>query len=360
MVTRLLSVCALAAFLGAQYSASLQINPLDDDDGAQEFPWPVFYLHIPKTAGGFATSVLHSACGACMPNLHSAWRIAGVFEPDECCADKFARFDGMHLPIHGLDFDALPEPRLKHVITLFRDPRQRLMSGFFHNRHNCGYLKNVDAPGCTGDDPLQPECAPLLRAPTSEKLERYAQCVGSCTYYMLTKTSNPNLNGGEYCGAEGKIAYEGIASMHKSITHNLSGPVNTVGALGFVGLADEYELTVCLWHVRFGSPCLPVEFENLRQGVNRKQSLYGEDAFTKEAEEWMTADLAIYETAKTRFHNELKHYGVTRSKCAQVCPEPAEIWAAEEENITWLMEFPESRADRYELDWPGRKAFDVD
>merc|ERR1719293_85471 len=62
----------------------------------------------------------------------------------------------------------------------------------------------------------------------------------------------------------------------------------------FVGLTDHYELSVCLWHLRFGKPCLSVEFKNLRPGVRREDGLYDESAITDEADHALKQEKKAY------------------------------------------------------------------
>lgn len=325
----------------------------------EEFPWPAFFLHVPKTGGNFATTVMHTACSQCTKEGQSLV-IGGMFTPPTCCSSKFNRFDSEHLPLYAADYERLPEPRHKHVITMFRDPRQRLLSGFYHNRHDCGYLKTAEAPNCSGDDITLTPCHPLSQPATPEKLEAYAECAGMCFYKMLTAQVNASSNRHDFCGRETKNMdeHDTVNNVNVDLSaHEMSSVLSEVSdvidEMGFVGLTDEYELSVCLWHARYGTPCLPVEFSNLRAGSSRGDGRHDESAITSKVEKLLTADQKIYEKARSRFYADLRKYSITRGRCAEICPEPAEVWSV---NAT-SQQLLELSTDEFHLNWPGRLAF---
>lgn len=85
----------------------------------------------------------------------------------------------------------------------------------------------------------------------------------------------------------------------------------------FVGLMEQYALSVCLFHAMFGGECLPIEFVNMRKGVAHKdpsvllERLKGyEDS----------ADNAVYSAVKQRFEAEVLKFNVNKATCAKLCP----------------------------------------
>jgi len=86
----------------------------------------------------------------------------------------------------------------------------------------------------------------------------------------------------------------------------------------FVGLTEQFALSICLFHTMFGGQCLPAEFINMRKGVEKrdpevlKEELKGhEDIY----------DGAVYEEAVRIFWNNVEKYNVSTAKCSQLCPD---------------------------------------
>jgi len=69
-------------------------------------------------------------------------------------------------------------------------------------------------------------------------------------------------------------------------------------SFGFVGLIEEWELSVCLFHRRFGGPILPLELHRVRVGVKQDNSTV---AVADEADD------ALYRYVKGRFAHDVKH-----------------------------------------------------
>merc|ERR1712217_621662 len=96
-----------------------------------------------------------------------------------------------------------------------------------------------------------------------------------------------------------------------------------IDSYGFVGLTEEFSLSVCLWHVRFGGPCVAVEFLNQRKGRHNVNGTRGYDAsvISVEAKSHLKRDREVYAKAKTRFWQDVQLYGISPEKCAKVCPD---------------------------------------
>merc|ERR1711933_349301 len=114
---------------------------------------------------------------------------------------------------------------MQHVVSMFREPRQRAISGFFHDKHMCREASN---------------------------LREYSYCVEGLVTCMITGIGYP-CNGRKWRPEETELA------------------VARVNQMGFVGLTDQWDLSVCLFHAMHGGDCLPVEFSNSRPGVNSSE-----------------------------------------------------------------------------------------
>eukprot|EP00927_Polykrikos_kofoidii_P060045 TRINITY_DN55118_c0_g1_i1.p1 TRINITY_DN55118_c0_g1~~TRINITY_DN55118_c0_g1_i1.p1 ORF type:complete len:377 (-),score=24.57 TRINITY_DN55118_c0_g1_i1:66-1196(-) len=88
----------------------------------------------------------------------------------------------------------------------------------------------------------------------------------------------------------------------------------------FVGILEEYDLAICLFHTIFGSECRAVEFLDVRPTV------YNEDKYANktdvarlemQGDPW---DTPVYEFAKRRFWTDVLKYNVSRRSCRSMCP----------------------------------------
>ena len=82
----------------------------------------------------------------------------------------------------------------------------------------------------------------------------------------------------------------------------------------FVGLQEEWELSICLFHVKFGGHCRQVEFLNTRPG---NQSAMGTSLYnTSILNGWVDEmDRIVYAEAQSIFFDDLLSFGVSHETC---------------------------------------------
>mmetsp|Transcript_2586 Transcript_2586/g.6607 ORF Transcript_2586/g.6607 Transcript_2586/m.6607 type:complete len:365 (+) Transcript_2586:82-1176(+) len=287
-----------------------------------DFPWPLMFLHIPKCGAGFANTLVHAACPCApkdeaIPGIEVApGSLYGDADAWKCCdrdrifrdRAEYADYWG-HPPLDAVIQSKLPSPAYSHVVTMVRNPKDRLLSGYMHGRHYCDDLREWEAPGCnssmgaamTDGGYVFPACAPLLKV-TPESVQKYAECTGRCMTNMLM---------GERCN--GQISKEVLP---------VASAVDALEQLAFIGLTDEFPLSICLWHVRFGGDCNAVEFKNLHPGLAHFAD--GRPYFTNESLALLEDDWFVFEKASQLFWNDIAAHEVTNSRCAQLCPDAAE------------------------------------
>eukprot|EP00927_Polykrikos_kofoidii_P033064 TRINITY_DN27_c0_g2_i2.p1 TRINITY_DN27_c0_g2~~TRINITY_DN27_c0_g2_i2.p1 ORF type:complete len:658 (+),score=63.26 TRINITY_DN27_c0_g2_i2:99-1976(+) len=261
---------------------------------------PIVYLHVPRTGSGFATVIAHHACGRDLPEDIS------VMEPSEfmdswgqhCNRSKFGRFQSGHdpLPISA-------RSAMEHVVVMMRDPSERVLSGYFHDLHDCLYLRqkyNCRAFGQNGqlmcDGDTETVDGLFVRDTTVISPLDYGRCVENCTANMLT---------GNQCGQSGPV--------------DVVSAVRLIDDLGFVGLTDEWALSLCLWHKRFGGQLMPVEVNNMRVGVI-SAATGGFGHYDRHAllGHWRPkADGLVFEAAVRRFWSEIEKFGIKRESCEE-------------------------------------------
>ena len=155
--------------------------------------------------------------------------------------------------------------------------------------------------------------------------------------YRLRGTAARMLSGqadGEVCNS-GYRYDERCPNNKQSLIPDMHTALKRLSdSFAFVGLTDQWALSICLFHAIFGGPCLPVEFENSRPTTSRttrmpwlrNQTVEYERAFTTAVSDAVAAvadpwDGAIFEAAEARFLKDVAAHGLTPERCEKICPE---------------------------------------
>jgi len=291
----------------------------------QRTPWrtqageglmPILWLHVPKTGSSFATTLAHFGCPSLPAELttkeparfqikYPPWRYG--------CENSFQRFESGHAPVP-------PWAGLGHVVSMFREPRERLASGYFHRLHDCPPLRNkMCVPRFLAQNGRPGDCDRLYKIPLQQQkptIVEYNKCVGGCTAHMLA---------GRPCGIKPDMIT--IAAETDSKVKALKA----IKQLGFVGLTEQWPLSICLFHVRFGGNCYRASFSNVRPGKHTHRY----DNFFSVADFDMGIDQAIYDAASKRFWREVHEHDVSLARCRQyICPSAVEYF---QEGTDFLM-----------------------
>lgn len=102
-------------------------------------------------------------------------------------------------------------------------------------------------------------------------------------------------------------------------------------AFQFVGLTEQYALSICLFHATVGGPCLPVEFQNVRpgdyNGSEAQARLRSRPVLQGDAERYDfgdrvdTYDWTLYAAVHHRFARALRAFNVSEDRCRhEICP----------------------------------------
>mmetsp|Transcript_74528 Transcript_74528/g.197971 ORF Transcript_74528/g.197971 Transcript_74528/m.197971 type:complete len:316 (-) Transcript_74528:92-1039(-) len=252
---------------------------------------PAYWLHIPKTGSNFATTIVHTTCGDSIKPNKSFMSPRSFFRHygRRCPEDKFLRFQSGHVPLE----QGRPEI-LSHVVVMAREPRQRIISGYYafpQALHSCRRLQKAYhcKRGGQCDGALEKE-GRYMPNPDVIPPRDYGECVENCLANMLT---------GADCGS--------------ATPPNVSLAIANLKELGFVGLTGQWELSVCLWHARFGGTALEVELPQKHIGTMTLKGGYDVEGLLGD---WRPKnDVAVYEAAEERFYAELKSWNVTAEAC---------------------------------------------
>lgn len=200
---------------------------------------PVTWLHVPKTGTSFHNTLANWGCDVASDGSNSSFRppTASTFLKDRSCnVSTFRRFEAGHAPI-ARNIDAMA---MHHVVTMARNPRNRLLSGYVHQLHDCHALQREF--NCAEHKPKL-KCIDRY---DDDLMARYSKCVGMCSTAMLL---------GERCNSD--IDWPNTPS---------NAPQWYADNIGFVGLTEFWNVSVCLWHIMYGGKCIPEEMLNLRPG----------------------------------------------------------------------------------------------
>jgi hypothetical protein len=183
-------------------------------------------------------------------------------------------------------------------VTMLRQPEQRLISMYYHY----GPQKMYDQ-----SDNLQIRVWPYSSMKhSSVSLREYAEFNGGCTVKQLTwDVLDP--------------CQSFPLPRPKSDDVSLAITVLQEG-FAFVGITEQWALSVCLFRVMFGGQCLASDFLDIRPGSfsNASESESGYD--TSELQGWTDVwDRPVYDEALSMFASTRKVYGVDDSSCAALC-----------------------------------------
>jgi len=216
---------------------------------------------------------------------------------EECNQSNFMKFTSWQAPLMDVN-----ESGLHHVATMFREPNQRILSGYYNDLHHCWGLQQKynchptisGKMRCDGD--IEVANGTYMRNHEVIVPVEYAACVENCTTNMLTGAKCDEI---------------GWADTEKA--------VDIVSKLGFVGLEHEWELSVCLWHKKFGGWILPVELANMHRGILATSigaaTTYDDRELLGFWRAQGDADKQVFNAAAARFWREIDEYKVKQDEC---------------------------------------------
>ncbi|KAG8462073.1 hypothetical protein KFE25_011523 [Diacronema lutheri] len=281
---------------------------------------PVAWLHIPKTGTSFVNAVMSLACDPGWDRWlgrelgHLFWArvemargCAAGFTSSRNVARKAAAFraTAAGLPVPSTWYRAPPghlgfarwaDSNGPLAVTVLRQPEQRLLSGFHAGMH--GWRERTRDAG------------PLT----------YARKLQGCQVRFLTR-------GGDQCDSR----------EQPPTTAEVQRAIFLLKRFQFVGIAEEWDLTICLWHRMFGGgrvapngtalpwwgACNATQFRNTRPtgvplAVDQAATLHAATArdvsvlgdFRDEA------DRRLYAIGRMLFQRRLAEFNVTHAACA--------------------------------------------
>jgi len=166
------------------------------------------------------------------------------------------------------------DARRGHGLAVLRQPEQRLISSYGDGQH---------------------DWAPDLPAATS--LVQYAEGVAGCTVKTLTRS------GTDVCSNQVRPLASEVAEAVLRIENDFA----------FVGLTEEWYLSVCLFHAMFGGVARDVEL--MIVGKTKSSELYNTSELKGFTDRF---DAPVYEKATQLFQRNMQLFGVSEDSCASI------------------------------------------
>ena len=192
---------------------------------------------------------------------------------------------------------------------MFRDPDQRILSGYHDEANNFAaegygnYLidmssHEIQATGenCTGS---------LVRGLLKRPLLGFASAwKGGMTYQLTAEHQTMTA----------------LDSRRPTVTLQdaLEAARRVREGFAFVGLTEQWDLSICLFHKMFGGPCRAFEFENTRPSYAGKTA--DQDYDTAQLQGWHDdIDEVVYAAASEVFRRNLILFNVSQETCEEFC-----------------------------------------
>lgn len=196
---------------------------------------------------------------------------------DEWCPGSFSSAGRDNFQDHS-GMGGVYESSVKgHGIIMLRQPEQRLISAYYYHQHSW---------------PL------WYYGRFATDLLEFAQVVSGCAVRMLTREGWAPVP----CGGPEPASGAEVILARQRLREGFV----------FVGITDEWDMSVCLLHAVFGGACLASDFADNNAGTNSSQELYDTSELMGFTD---AADGALYKEALAIFAEQQQHYGVSYGAC---------------------------------------------
>lgn len=258
---------------------------------------PLKFMHTPKCGSSFSNVIAHSP-GVC-PELPST--VALDFDnfgqffdvefwilcPEICNTKMLSCNPPMYK--HELFGEDLINPYRGHLVTMVRDPVQRIAASY--NDPVFDFVNDVSEPG-TRYRKTDSSGNPL---PHTIAFDEFAINWTGMVTTQLTRTDWTVSWHGIYLSD--KDAQEAARRLRKDFV--------------FVGIVEQWELSMCLFRTMFGGNCIQSDFMDTRPGFKGRsgETKYDTGNFHDAIDE------VVYHAALEIFESNLLKYNVTETNC---------------------------------------------
>jgi hypothetical protein len=202
-----------------------------------------------------------------------------------------------HVGIGGLT-GPLYQLNRGHFVTMLRQPEQRLISMYNHYGPHPLFKDSLRQREWTYTSGVWDSLS--LSSSSSPSLREYAEANAGCTVRQLTRDVLVPCE---------TLPLPTLAEVSDAV-HVLHD------GFAFVGITEQWALSVCLFRKMFGGQCVASDLSNSRPGTNSSSFDYD----TSELYGWVDAlDGPVYTEALQMFEQTLNVYGVDVDTCTSFC-----------------------------------------
>lgn len=248
---------------------------------------PLLWMHIPKTGTSFANTLLFTACSkwprdAVMDDAMESLGIPHLFKinplgkhcPGGFASEYPAPVDGGHF---GLS-DVLFEKQRGHIVGMFRRPENRILSAFSQPGGPWGAVSA--SPG---------------------NITQYAVHEKGCMTKSLAR------DGWYPC----KVGSDTVSP------EEIRKAVGRLQGFAFIGLTEEWNLSICLFHAMFGGDVYQEEVSVTRASHSSARHAAEHELYSSSTDWKDHADDEVYNAAAKIFWGRVKKYNIRKARCQQ-------------------------------------------
>ena len=196
-----------------------------------------------------------------------------------------------------------------HLVGMFRNPDQRILSAYYDEANNFAaedygnflidtssshHKIQLNGGNCTG--------TVVSGFPKRQLLEFARTWKGGVTYQLTAENQTMTALHPRRPRVTHRDAAEAARRVHDGFA--------------FVGITEEWDLSICLFHKMFGGACDAVEFEDTRPSYDRKSADQDYDA--AQLHGWHDdIDEVVYAAALEVFRRNLLSFKVSHETCQE-------------------------------------------
>ena len=268
---------------------------------------PLTWIHFPKCGSSFINTLVHlpDTCPSLADRALNEDTVAGGvcwlacwLETDclrVCHTGKYTCPQPLraHLPVTNYS------AQQGHLVGMFRDPDQRILSGYHDDANNFASYPDDIYSRDLGTKCWGGVLAELPKRPLSEFAETWK---GGMTFQLVSEhptahTLDPRRP---------QMTRQDAAEAARRVREGFA----------FVGLTEEWDLSICLFHKMFGGSCHAFEFADTRPSFAGKSA--DKDYDTSQLEGWHDdIDEVVYAAALEVFRRNLILFNVSQETCQE-------------------------------------------
>jgi len=259
---------------------------------------PIAWVHVPKCGSSFLNTLIHLP-GVCplLPDdlvvdrqhfgLLFVWGFLAAVDVQASCPGLLGTSFG-HIGIES--FPTYPVGK-GHFVTMLRQPEQRLISAY----NDMLATFALESPGEIMQSWHSWGGWPTMELPA---LPDFVRWNAGCAVRMLTRSGEP-------CGgAGGPPSHREMEEAKRRLWTGFA----------FVGITDQWALSICLFSAMFKVPCRADQFTDSRPGADKQTGVEG---YPQELLRGVTDpyDGELYAEAMRLFEANLARYSVSEATC---------------------------------------------